>query len=93
MKEINQYTKRGQQLLEMARRNEAFALSDVYKKASYRKYLAYDECFREALEEGNPVTFHICTHNSFSFTCAWDSKDGVRYSTAQNDYLIKGATL
>lgn len=47
----------------------------------------------EALEEGTPVTFRICSHNTFSFTCARDSKDGDRYSTAQNDYLIKGATL
>lgn len=93
MKEINQYTKRGQELLALARRNEGFALSDVYAKASYRKILSYDHWFREALEEGTPVTFRICSHNSFSFTCAWDSKDGVRYSTAQNDYLIKGATL
>lgn len=93
MKEINQYTKRGQELLALARRNEGFALSDVYINASYRKILAYDDCFREALEEGTPATFRICSHNTFSFTCAWDSKDGVRYSTAQNDYLIKGATL
>lgn len=93
MKEFDQYTKRGQELLVLARRNEGFALSDVYERASYRKILEYDYCFREALEEGTPATFHICSHNTFSFTCAWDSKDGVRYSTAQNDYLIKGATL
>lgn len=93
MKEINMNTKRGQELLALARRNEGFALSDVYANAGYRKKLAYDYCFREALEEGTPLTFHICSHNAFSFTCAWDSKDGVRYSTAQNDYLIKGATL
>ena len=93
MKEINQYTKRGQELLALARRNEGFALSDVYANASYRKLLAYDYCIREALEYGTPATFRICSHNSFMFTCAWDSKDGVRYSTMQNDYLIKGATL
>ena len=93
MKEINQYTKRGQQLLEMARRNEGFALSDVYENASYSKRLAYDDCLREALESGDVTTFRICSHNAFSFTCAWDSKDGVRYSTSQNDYIIKGATL
>ena len=93
IKEINQYTKRAQELLALARRNEGFALSDVYTNASYRKILAYDHCFREALEEGKPATFRICSHSTYSFTCAWDSKDGVRYSTAQNDYLIKGATL
>ena len=93
MKEINQYTKRGQELLALARRNEGFALSDVYANAGYRKKLTYDYFFREALDDGDPVTFRICSHNSFSFTCAWDSKDGVRYSTAQYDYLIKGATL
>ena len=93
MKEINQYTKRGQELLSMARRNEGFALSDVYANVGYRKILAYDACLREALEEGTPATFRICSHNAFSFTCAWDSKDGVRYSTAKYDYLIKGATL
>lgn len=93
MKEINQYTKRGQELLALARRNEGFALSDVYANVSYRKIVAYDGLLREALEEGTPATFRICSHSSFSFTCAWDSKDGVRYSTAQNDYLIRGATL
>lgn len=93
MKEINQYTKRGQELLALARRNEGFALSDVYANAGYRKILAYDYCFSEALEEGTLATFRICSHNPFSLTCAWDSKDGVRYSTAKNQYLIKGATL
>ena len=93
MKEINQYTKRGQQLLEMARRNEGFALSDVYSWASYKKRLAYDQYFSEAVNNGDPYTFRICSHNTFSFTCAWDSKDGVRYCTAQTDYIIKGATL
>ena len=58
-----------------------------------KKRLAYDQCFSEAVNSGDPYTFRICSHNTFSFTCAWDSKDGVRYSTAQNDYLIKGATL
>lgn len=93
MKEINQYTKKGQELLALARRNEGFALSDVYVKPCYSKRLAYEGCFREAFEDGDIRTFRICSHNTFSFTCAWDSKDGVRYSTAQNDYLIKGATL
>lgn len=93
MKEFDQYSKAGQELLRLARRNEGFTLSDVYSWASYKKRLAYDECFREAVNNGDPYTFRICSHNTFSFTCAWDSKDGVRYSTAQNDYLIKGATL
>ena len=93
MKEINQYTKRGQQLLEMARRNEGFALSDVYGNPSYSKCLAYGACLNEALQEDDATTFRICSHNSFSFTCAWNSKDGVRFCTSSNDYLIKGATL
>lgn len=93
MKEINQYTKRGQQLLESARRNEGFALSDVYEHANYRKYLAYDKWLSEAFEQGDPYTFRICSHNTFSFSCAWDSKDGVRYCTAKTEYIIKGATL
>lgn len=93
MKEFGQYTKAGQELLRLARRNEGFTLSDVYSRASYKKRLAYDDCFREAVNNGDPYTFRICSHNTFSFTCAWDSKDGVRYSTPQNDYLIKGATL
>lgn len=93
MKEFDQYTKTGQELLRLARRNEGFTLSDVYSCVSYKKILDYDECFREAVNNGDPCTFRICSHSTFSFTCAWDSKDGVRYSTAQNDYLIKGATL
>lgn len=93
MKEINQYTKRGQELLARARRNEGVSLSCVYKNASYQKREAYENCLFEAIENGHESSFHICSHNTFSFTCAWNSKDGVRYSTAQNDYLIKGAKL
>lgn len=93
MKEINRYTKKGKELLAMARRNEGFDLSDVYNNPSYSKRQAYERCVCEALDDGDIRTFHICSHNTFSFTCAWDSKDGVRYSTSQNDYLIKGATL
>lgn len=37
MQEFNQYTKRGQELLRIARRNEGFTLSDVYSCASYKK--------------------------------------------------------
>lgn len=93
MEEFNQYTKRGQELLALARRYEGFTLSDVYYNPSYSKRLTYECCFREAMEDGDLSTFRICSHSTYSFTCAWDSKDGVRYSTAQNDYLIKGATL
>lgn len=93
MKEINRYTKKGKELLAMARRNEGFYLLDVYNNPSYRKRQAYEKYVCEALDDGDIRTFHICSHNTFSFSCAWDSKDGVRYSTAQNDYLIKGATL
>ena len=93
MKEINRYTKKGQELLALARRNEGFNLSDVYNNPSYSKRQTYERYVCEALDDGDIRTFHICSHNTFSFTCAWDSKDGVRYSTAQNDYLIKGATL
>ena len=93
MEEINQYSKEGQELLRLARRNIAFTLSDIYSNASYKKRLAYDEYFGEAVEEGGLMTFRICSYNKFCFTCAWDSKDGVRYSTMKNDYLIKGATL
>ena len=37
MKEFDQYTKSGQELLRLARRNEGFTLSDVYSWASYKK--------------------------------------------------------
>ena len=41
MKEINQHTKKGQELLALARRNEGFCLSDVYNTPSYSKRQAY----------------------------------------------------
>lgn len=93
MRVVKESTALGKKLLALARRNEGFTLSAVYKNYSYSKRVAYEDCLFEAIDNGDLTSFHICSHNKFSFICAWNSKDGVRYSTSQYDYLIRGATL
>ena len=87
MKTIKATTKRGQALIESAKRYEGYNLRDVYSSYSYAKRNAWEWCYNQYIKD-NGTNFHICSHNSQTFTVAWETDEGVRIETAYNSYLI-----
>lgn len=87
MLEIKATTKKGQNMLKNAKNFEGYTLNEVYGKYSSAKYNAFVYCLHKASAE-NGKNFHICSHNTFGFSVAWEVENGVRIETPQNSYLI-----
>lgn len=87
MKTIKATTKKGQAMINSANHYEGYSLRDVYGNYSYAKENAYNYCIAQCAKE-NGYNFHICSHNTFSFSVAWETDKGIRIETANNSYLI-----
>ena len=87
MMKINANTKKGQNLIATAKNFEGYTLPEVYGKCSPAKEYAWRNClFMCQAEHGK--NFHICSHNTFSFSVAWETENGTRIETANNSYLV-----
>lgn len=92
MKELRKSTAKGQEIINKATSDIGFYLLDVYNDFSTAKDRAWKWCWEqfEATEEA--TDFHICSANTFGFTCAWyGMKDGeniLRFETKDNSYLV-----
>ena len=80
-------TKKGQTMLRTACHNEGINLWEVYDAYSRAKQNSFYAC-REKYFVENGTDFHICSHNTFSYSVAWEVQNGMRMETAQNSYLI-----
>ena len=96
MTTIKATTKRGENMINRASYNEGFKLWDVYGKVSQAKQNAWEYCYSLFCKENGAINFRITSHNSFSFSVAWDiinpetgELEGVRIETAQNSYFVK----
>lgn len=87
MTTINRGTKKADSMINRARYNEGFFLSDVYGRYSTEKERAWRDCMKWYLMEGGS-NFRIISHNTFGFSVAWDVPDGVRIETPQNSYKV-----
>ena len=87
MKTINANTKKGMAMLASAENYEGYLLNDVYSNYSAEKERAWLYC-RELCSAENGHNFHICSHNTFQFSVAWETEEGVRIETATNSYLV-----
>lgn len=87
MKTINANTKKGQNLIATAANFEGYTLPEVYGNCSPTKTYAWRECLHKCQAE-NGRNFHICSHNTFQFSVAWEVENGVRIETANNSYLV-----
>ena len=87
MKKINANTKKGQNLIATAKNFEGYTLPEVYGRNSYQKEIAWRECLYKCQAE-NGRNFHICSHNTFQFSVAWETENGYRIETANNSYLV-----
>lgn len=85
---INANTKRGQAMISNAKRSEGEYLYEIYDSYSSAKYKAWLDCWNMYHNE-NGENFHITSHNSFGFSVAWDTKDGLRIETPNNSYLVR----
>lgn len=80
-------TKRGQDMAIRAKHYEGYSLHDVYDNYSDAKINAWGYCLRLCSVE-NGLNFHICSHNTFGFSVAWEVENGIRIETPKNSYLI-----
>lgn len=84
---IKATTKKGQNMIARAKNFEGYTLNEVYGKYSPAKFHAFYDCLMKAQAE-NGKGFHICNHNSFGFSVAWEVENGVRIETPQNSYFV-----
>ena len=84
---IKSTTKKGQNMLNRAKNFEGYTLNEVYGTYSTAKICAFYDCLTKAQAE-NGKNFHICSHNTFGFSVAWEVENGMRIETPQNSYLI-----
>lgn len=85
---INANTKRASDFLRRASVSEGHSLRDVYATYSYEKAMSYRDCATKCAEEGGK-NFRIISHNTFSYSVAWDIPGGVRIETAKSSYLVR----
>ena len=85
-------TKRGQQLINRASVNEGYYISDVYDRASNAKEISWRECHDKYHHTTYGHNFHICSHNTFQYSVAWDGiyngEEATFIETATNSYII-----
>lgn len=87
MRVINGNTKKGQAMINLAKQNEGIVLNDIYESYSPVKDFTWRENFYKCVAE-HGKNFHICSHNIYQYTLAWETEKGVRIETAKNSYLI-----
>lgn len=93
---ISGATKRGQELLARAKKNEGTELYHVYGKFSSAKAQAMADCRRWCYET-NGYNFHIISHNCDYFSVAWNYDDPetgelmTRIETKFNTYIVDGS--
>lgn len=80
-------TKKGQTMLHAAVKNEGTFLWHIYDTYSKAKNNALEQC-RQMCYKENGADFHICSHNTFGFSVAWEVKNGMRMETSKSSYLI-----
>lgn len=85
---IKATTKKGQAMVESAKRFDGYTLNEVYGTYSPAKLHAFVDCVYKCQAE-NGKNFHICSHNTFGFSVAWEVADGVRIETPRNSYYVR----
>lgn len=90
-------TKQAEQMLRRANIVEGRTLYEIYGKVSSAKMRAYEDCLAWYRHD-NGKNFRICSHNSFSYSVAWELDwvnpetgeviPATRIETSQNSYLV-----
>lgn len=87
MKRIKKSSKAGSLYLYKYERAEETSVKQFYKQPSSRKVSAEEECLQKMRQE-NGEGYKILGGDTFSFTAAWMTAEGLRVETAASSYLI-----
>lgn len=88
MKTIRKNSKRGQYYIYLYQKAEAQSVEEFYKKPSSRKVQADYECQQQCYAE-HGLHYRIISGNSFNFTAAWHTSEGLRVETSCESYIVK----
>ena len=80
-------SKRGQALIAMTMRNEGQELNGLYNSWSIEKQNALEWCKRKCYDMDG-YDFHICSHNTWQFSVAWETDNAYYIETANNSYVV-----
>lgn len=92
MREFKASTRQGQNIINRASYHEGYSLADVYGSYSNKKACSYNKCYEIYANDDNASDFHICSHNSFCYSVAWNTiingEEVLRVETANNSFLV-----
>lgn len=84
---INSNTKKAMQMIDRAMNYEGSTLEEVYGRVSDAKKSAFYYC-KKLCNDENGYNFHICSHNTFQYSVAWETENAYRIETANNSFCI-----
>ena len=87
MKRVKATTKQGQRFIAAYANATSHSVKDFYKTASYAKISAENSILR-SIGEAFKNTYKVLSGNSFFFTAAYKSADGLVVETPGNSYII-----
>lgn len=87
IKTVKASTKMGMGLVAQAERPQGYTLADVYGRYSQAKANAFEKC-RRMCEEMHGDDLVIVSHNTFGFSVAWWTSEGLHYVTPTNHYIV-----
>lgn len=92
MNTINQYSKKGKELIQNYWKSTNYRINDCYQRPSSAKLNAEDECIWQMVKEGGRG-FKIISYSHFYFTCGWLVNNDLRIKTPSNSYIIKNILI
>lgn len=80
-------SKQGQGIIARAKYNEGYYLADVYGRCSVEKARTWEQCQQKCMDMDG-YNFHICSHNSFQYSVAWETDKAYYVETANHSYIV-----
>ena len=87
MKTIKSTSKKGQHFLSAYANATSASVKEYYKTASYAKVSAENSILR-SIGEAFKNTYRVLSGNTFFFTAAYQTEEGLVVETPGNNYLI-----
>lgn len=87
MKRVKATTQKGQHFISAYQTSTSHSVKEYYKNASSAKISAENSILR-AIGEAFKHTYRVLSGNSFFFTAAYQSAEGLVIETPGNSYLI-----
>ena len=87
MKRVKATTQKGRHFMAAYQTATSRSVKEYYKTASYRKISAENSILR-SIGEAFKNTYRVISGNTFSFTAAYQTAEGLVVETPVNSYLI-----